>query len=102
MNLGTLRNEMTLDESRLQARLDRAEAATAARVNADLWVVGRTREYRPPDQGGSVWDFQGVYDSEEKAIAACRDATYWIAPAHLNRELPHESADWPGAYYPRR
>jgi len=59
-----------------------------------LWIVG---QYREPN-----WDFQGVFSSEEKAVAACRTPLYFVAPADLDAEAPHELAkEWPGAYYPR-
>jgi len=35
------------------------------------------------------------------AVAACRDETYFIFPAHLDAELPHESMFPPCARYPK-
>ncbi len=64
-----------------------------------LWIVGQTREYGPPQQG-SRWDFQGVFDSERKALAACKTPAYWIAPIELNQELPEEPLELPGACFP--
>lgn len=65
-----------------------------------LWAAGRVHEWREPDDGGADWSFQGVLDSEEKAIAACRDDSYFIGPVKLNEQLPHDRLAWPGAYYP--
>lgn len=62
-----------------------------------LWVVGQV--FAGPLL--SQWAFQGVFDSEEAAIAACRDAHYFIAPAVLNASRPHENEQWDGAYFPR-
>ena len=59
----------------------------------ELWIVGQLRTV-------GAWDFQGVFDSEERAVAACRDEKYFVAPATLNAELPHESHEFPGGYYP--
>ena len=59
-----------------------------------VWIVG---QYRAPS-----WDFQGVFSTEEKAVAACRDANYFVAPAELDAEVPHQlEPAWPGAYYPQ-
>lgn len=62
-----------------------------------LWVVGRNKA---ETESGIVWEFQGVYSTEEMAKAGCHDRTYFLAPAILDESLPHESKDWPGAYYP--
>ena len=59
-----------------------------------LWIVGQ----KPAD---GQWQFQGVFDSEEAAMAACRNETYWIAPATLNEFVPHEPVIWDGGYYPK-
>ncbi len=46
--------------------------------------------------------FQGVFTTEPKAVAACRGELYCVCPAKLDEELPEELCDWPGAYYPHR
>ena len=56
-----------------------------------LWVVGKT--------GGASWEFQGVFSTEERAVAACRDEMF-VGPAELDRQLPHDTWGWDGAYYP--
>ncbi len=61
-----------------------------------LWYVGRARGGEFPD---CVWDFQGVFSSEQRAVAASRDPTYFVSPIALDEELPHESMETPG-YYP--
>lgn len=61
----------------------------------NIWVVGRVH--------GDVWEYQGVFDSEEKAKEACKIDYYWayfIGPTKLNEEVTHDSIEWPGAYYP--
>lgn len=65
-----------------------------------LWCAARVHEWREPNEGGSDWSFQGVFGSEEKAVAACRDELYFVAPVNLDQELPHDRLTWPGAYYP--
>jgi hypothetical protein len=47
-----------------------------------------------------VWDLQGVFDSEVKAVAACRDWTYCIWPIAFNQALPYDSIEVEAAYYP--
>lgn len=60
-----------------------------------LWIVG---QYIGIKDG--TWGFQGVFDTEGKAIAACRDANYFVAKVILNQSLPHEITEWLEAYYP--
>ena len=61
------------------------------RVNG-LWIVGQVKSHG--------WEFQGVFLSKERAIAACRTDQYFIGPATINESLPHERRVWEGAYYP--
>ena len=60
-----------------------------------LWIVGKV----DPDNY-LIWEFQGVFDSKDRAINACRTEWYFIAPAKLNQIQPDESTEWEGAYYP--
>ena len=73
-----------------------AAAITTSAGLSKLWYVGQMRGGEHPD---FVWDFQGVFASEELAKLACRDRMYFVAPIVLNEELPHEQVDAPG-YYP--
>lgn len=59
-----------------------------------LWICGKAYEY------GQRWEFQGVFDTEEKAKAACLDSCYFSGPATLNKTLPDEPSKWEGAYWP--
>lgn len=46
--------------------------------------------------------FQGVFDTEQKAVDACKSERYCVCPAIMNEELVHSREDnWPGAYYPK-
>lgn len=50
---------------------------------------------------GSVdYYFQGVFDSREKAIKACRTDQYCVCPAKLNEQIPDEITKWEGCFYP--
>ena len=60
----------------------------------ELWICGQWIAERE-------WEFQGIFDSEQRAIDACTHDNYWIAPVRLNEPLPHETVDFSGAYYPR-
>ena len=59
----------------------------------ELWIVGQVKDW-------PHYEFQGVFDTEEKAIAACRGPEYFVSPEILNAELPHETELNPRAYYP--
>lgn len=59
-----------------------------------LWIVGKKI-----DKDTWVWGFEGVFDSEQKAIDACREDDYFIAPTCLNKSHP-DAKVWEGAYYP--
>jgi hypothetical protein len=58
----------------------------------NLWIVGKWE--------GEGWEFQGVFDDRDKAIAACRTRWYFVAPATLNETLPAEREVWPAVFYP--
>ena len=62
-----------------------------------LWICGKYLE----GEGGKVfWAFQGVFSTKDKAIVACRDRNYFVAPSKLNKELPDDIVTWPGVEYP--
>ena len=60
-----------------------------------LWVVGKN-----VNESGTEWLFMGIFDSEEKAVAACRDEFYFVAPETLNEQLKDEWEPWPGLWFP--
>lgn len=66
-------------------------------MNTKLWICGQIK-----CEEHKEWEFQGVFDAEEKAAAACRDAMYFILPVTLNESLPHETTPIEGGYYPLR
>jgi len=65
----------------------------------DLFIVGK---FIKETKEGNVWEFSGVFDSEEKAIDACISPYYFIGPIALNFCFPDERVNWPGAYYPKK
>ena len=62
-----------------------------------LFVVGK---FIRGVSGGAVWEFEGVFDSREKAIAACKDKKYFIGPCLLNQTIKPGVFAWPGLFYP--
>lgn len=66
-------------------------------ARGELFIVGKTTS-----ECGSIWEFQGVFDTKQKAVAACRDARYFVAPATLNLASPDEKTVWAGAFNPIR
>ena len=64
-----------------------------------LWICGQLKGQW--DYNGSIWEFQGVFSSEELADRACRNESYFYFPATLDEEFPDESF-LPSEYnYPR-
>lgn len=76
----------------------------------ELWIVGEWKgdiSYIKTAEDGTdyihdygAWSFGGVFDSEEKAVAACRTPAYFVAPFTLNEAQPPEDFIMHGAYYP--
>jgi hypothetical protein len=65
-----------------------------ARLNK-FWIVGKSLG------GSNHWEFQGVFDDEQKALRACpHGAPYFLAPAFLNEVLPQATLAWKGLYWP--
>lgn len=61
-----------------------------------VWIVGKI-----VDDETMAWEFQGVFSVQEAAVAVCLDSRYFVGPATIDLELPHDSTEWTGAYYPR-
>lgn len=64
-----------------------------------LWIVGQAIRGAIASSVGA-WIFQGVFDTEDKAVAACKGELWFVAPAELNQELPADPIEWPGLRYP--
>ena len=63
-----------------------------------LWICGQLKgEWA---EAGSIWEFQGVFSSDEKARNACRNENYFVFPAELDEELPNNSIFPDDACYP--
>lgn len=74
-------------------------AGYAMKPMQEVWIVGQRS-----DLTGETpqWTFAGVFTSKEKAVAACRDWTYFCGACNLDESAPHEvSTDWlRDAHYP--
>ena len=57
----------------------------------DVWVVMQNVN-EDPCQPPVLFEFQGVFDSREKAVAACRTDRYHIGRCTVNDEAPHETS----------
>lgn len=68
-------------------------------ANRTLWLLGQWHSGESPN---CVWAFQGIFETEEEAVAAAasRNHNYFVAPVELNILLPDEPISFPGAYYP--
>lgn len=64
---------------------------------AILWICGK--RLWVDDENG--WEFVGVFETEEKAVAACLTGMYFVGPTELDKAFPHETVLWKGAYYPK-
>jgi len=60
----------------------------------DVWIVLQNVN-EDPTQSPVRFEFQGVFDSREKALAACRTDRYHMGRCRLNDEAPQETTtDW--------
>lgn len=62
-----------------------------------LWVCG---QYKGEVFPNTNWDLYGIFDSEKKAVAACKDKSYFVGPVEMNKILGEKTIKWPGCYYP--
>ena len=63
-----------------------------------VWIAGK---FIAETDQGRVWEFQGVFETETDAVAACLTSAYFIGPCFMGEPFPDETMEWPGAYYPR-
>lgn len=65
-----------------------------------LWVVGKYIAAWPDNDIQNVWDLVGIFDSEDKAVAACTTPDKWVGSTMLNELAPEEPTIIPECYYP--
>jgi hypothetical protein len=44
-----------------------------------VWVCGQVDEYND-----DIWGIVGVFSSEKKAVAACKNENYFVSPYKIN------------------
>ena len=59
-----------------------------------------TYDWRKDEYIATETEFQGVFDSKEKAESICINDRYWIGVAKLNEAIPDEKQEWEDSYYP--
>lgn len=69
-----------------------------AKAAKTLYIVS---QYKAETDKGIVWEFQGVFDTEEAAKIACRDETYCYFPVTLNETVSHKTIVSTEAIYPK-
>jgi len=63
-----------------------------------FWICGK---YLGNAEKHATWMFEGIFDSEQKAIDACIEENHFIGSAILNESHANkEDMVWPGCYYP--
>ena len=62
-----------------------------------VWICG---QYKSGEFLNTVWDLQGIFSTREKAVAACRNENYFIAPVTVDEVVPDETTSFPGVEYP--
>lgn len=63
-----------------------------------LWLVG---QFIAETEHGNVWAFQGIFETRELAVAACRDRNYSVQSVRLNEEIQHGTQYFPDCEYPK-
>ena len=68
-------------------------------MGEEVWIVGQRSDVALITE---QWTFTGVFTTKEKALAACRDWTYFTGRCVLDDAAPHEpTSDWlKDAHYP--
>ncbi len=64
-----------------------------------IWIAGVVNRDKW-DATWAAWQFVGIFDSEEKAVAACKTSQYFVAPCTVNEVAPEEARPMPDCYYP--
>jgi hypothetical protein len=57
-----------------------------------LWITGKCV--------GDTWEFQGIFDSEARAVAEAGPKSWFVAPVTLNEALSDERYEFPGGFWP--
>ncbi len=61
-----------------------------------LYFVGQVKN----EEEYEIWEWQGIFDTKQKAIDACKTWKYFYAPCILNKEIQEKAKPMPNAVYP--
>jgi len=65
-----------------------------------LWIVGKYTGISNEDK--ITWEFQGIFETEEKAVMSCKNENYFVmGEFELNVLLPDETEEADISYYPK-
>jgi hypothetical protein len=64
----------------------------------ELWLVG---QYKSGQFPSIVWEFVGVFTTEDAALRACPDIDYFMTPVKVNEAAQPESGQFPYVWYPQ-
>lgn len=59
----------------------------------EIWLCGR-------HELDESWGVNGIFSTEEKAVARCKDSLDFVAPFNMDEEQPEEKLYMVGDYYP--
>ena len=66
-----------------------------------LWIVGEyVTHIETKSLPVTAWDFVGIYDTQEKALANCITRNRFYVPVNLNQNAPSGYNLWDGLVYP--
>lgn len=63
-----------------------------AKLGKILWLCGNSKKLE--------WEFVGIFDEKEKAIMACKDKYYFVAPIKINAIAPDKRTVFPDSFFP--
>ena len=70
--------------------------------NGQLWIAGRYNAGVTFSNNTrfAAWELLGIYSDKDTAEIICTKSNDFVAPVTLGEDLPEETTDWPGCYYP--
>jgi hypothetical protein len=62
-----------------------------------LWLVG---QFKAETEQGIAWEFIGVFETRELAVAACTSENQCVQSVRLNERRPDKTETFPDSFYP--
>ena len=80
-----------------------------------VWVVGKITKWLVKDKITGYfreakvyenhvecfWEFVGVSFVQQKAEEMCLTPNYFVGPFVIGQDMPTDTVDWPGGYFPK-